>query len=39
MKLMAGPLPVVYVGGITSSADKRSNAHFIEVSSAFRSVP
>jgi hypothetical protein len=32
-------LPVGYPGGITASADKRSNAHCIEVSYTFRSVP
>jgi hypothetical protein len=31
-------LPVVIAGGIPRSADKRNNAHFIEVFCTFRSV-
>jgi hypothetical protein len=37
--IAAANLPVVHPGGITRPADKQSNADFIEVSCAFRSVP
>jgi len=33
------PIGKVGLGGITLSADKRNNAHFIVVSCTFRSVP
>jgi hypothetical protein len=39
MATPGGPLLVVSPGGIPRSADKRSYAHFIEISRTLRSAP